>query len=283
MKTIGFIDYYLSEWHANNYPQWIREACERLGLQYTVAYAWGEQEISPVDGVSGADWCKQMGATQCATIEEVCEKSDALIVLAPSDPQKHLPYAKKVLAYGKPTYIDKTFTPNLSEAKAIFALGKQYGTPFFSTSALRYAEDLDAFSDARDLVILGGGGNFPEYVIHQVEMLVKLLKEPVRRVKVDCVGPHRQCCLETVSGNRAGLTFIPNHDFAISGKMPTEQPLYLTMSDGFFPRLIEDMLRFFENGEPPFDGRQTLEAMAIREALLIAEDANGTWIDVPAI
>ena len=24
MKTIGFIDYYLSEWHANNYPDWIK-------------------------------------------------------------------------------------------------------------------------------------------------------------------------------------------------------------------------------------------------------------------
>ena len=24
MKTIGFIDYYLDEWHANNYPAWIR-------------------------------------------------------------------------------------------------------------------------------------------------------------------------------------------------------------------------------------------------------------------
>ena len=23
---IGFVDYYLDEWHANNYPQWIREA-----------------------------------------------------------------------------------------------------------------------------------------------------------------------------------------------------------------------------------------------------------------
>ena len=23
---IGFIDYFLDEWHANNYPQWIKEA-----------------------------------------------------------------------------------------------------------------------------------------------------------------------------------------------------------------------------------------------------------------
>lgn len=29
MKKIGFIDYYLSEWHANNYPIWIKEICEK--------------------------------------------------------------------------------------------------------------------------------------------------------------------------------------------------------------------------------------------------------------
>ena len=23
MQTIGFIDYFLDEWHANNYPEWI--------------------------------------------------------------------------------------------------------------------------------------------------------------------------------------------------------------------------------------------------------------------
>jgi hypothetical protein len=25
MKKIGFIDYFLDEWHAENYPQWIEE------------------------------------------------------------------------------------------------------------------------------------------------------------------------------------------------------------------------------------------------------------------
>ncbi len=283
MKTIGFIDYYLSEWHANNYPQWIKEACDQLGLEYTVAYAWGEQMISPVDGIDSAAWCERMGVTLCGTIDEVCEKSDVLVVLAPSDPERHLSYAEKVLSYGKPTYIDKTFAPNLNEAKAIFALGERYGTPFFSTSALRYATELDAFEGAHGLMIVGGGGNFPEYVIHQVEMAVTLLREPVRRAKVDCVGPQRLCCLETVSGDRVGMVFIPDHGFAVCGETAEGRTLYREASDGFFPRLIEDMLRFFESGVPPFDGKQTLEAMAIREALLTAEARAGAWVELPSI
>ena len=62
MKKIGFVDYYISEWHANNYPKWIAEACERLGVEYKVAYAWAELDVSPVDGLTTDDWCKKFGA-----------------------------------------------------------------------------------------------------------------------------------------------------------------------------------------------------------------------------
>ena len=31
MIKVGFIDYYLDEWHANNYPAWIKAAAEKLG------------------------------------------------------------------------------------------------------------------------------------------------------------------------------------------------------------------------------------------------------------
>ena len=32
---IGFIDYYLDEWHANNYPQFLREATNSRSLMLT--------------------------------------------------------------------------------------------------------------------------------------------------------------------------------------------------------------------------------------------------------
>ena len=116
MKKIGFIDYYLSEWHANNYPAWIKEKCAELGLDYEIAYAWGEIEVSLRDGKTNTEWCEANGVELCKTMEEVCEKSDVLLILAPSDPDRHLIYATTALRYGKPTYIDKTFAPNLVDA-----------------------------------------------------------------------------------------------------------------------------------------------------------------------
>ena len=134
MKTIGFVDYYLSEWHANNYPIWIREICERTGKQFCVKYAWAERDISPVDGRSTDEWCKAFGVEKCDTIEELCEKSDYILVLAPSNPETHLRFAEKVLPFGKRTYIDKTFAPDDQTAQKIFAIAQKYSTPFFSSS-----------------------------------------------------------------------------------------------------------------------------------------------------
>ena len=146
MKKIGFVDYYISEWHANNYPKWIKEISAELGEDFEVCYAFAEMDISPVDGVTTDEWCKKMGVERCDIVGELCEKSDFIMILAPSNPEKHLGYCKEAFKYGKLTYVDKTFAPNSEIAEEIFALGERYGTKFFSTSALRYAEELSDIS-----------------------------------------------------------------------------------------------------------------------------------------
>ena len=165
MKKIGFVDFFISEWHANNYPAWIDNAAKELGEDYKVCYAWAEDYVSPVDSVNTDEWCEKFGVERCATIEELCEKSDYIVVLSPSNPEKHLAYAKAVLPYGKPTYIDKTFACNCAEAEEIFAIAEKYGTPFFSTSALRYATELEGICPEKTLDITGGGRLFSEYCI----------------------------------------------------------------------------------------------------------------------
>ena len=268
MKTIGFIDYYLSEWHANNYPQWIREANERLGTDYRVAYAWGELETSPKYGETSAQWCERNGVTLCATLEELCEKSDVLLILAPSDPERHLSYAQVALRYEKPTYIDKTFAPCLSDAEKIFSLGAQYHTPFFSTSALRYAEELQELTDTSKLIITGGGGNLPEYLVHQVEMAVLLLNDPAEQAEVRCQGGQVFCHVTTRHGKEVTFLYAPKMPFTLTAEAADGTPLYRAVKSDYFRNLIADILRFYETGKPSFDSAQTLEVMRIRDMIL---------------
>ena len=65
---IGFIDYYLSEWHANNYPKFFSDASDG---EITVGSAYGEIP-SPITGMTSAQWCEQYGGMDRATVGDRC-------------------------------------------------------------------------------------------------------------------------------------------------------------------------------------------------------------------
>lgn len=272
MKTVGFVDYCLDEWHANNYPAWIEEANKILGTDYRVTYAWAEKEL----GIGTAAWCEKFGATPCATVEELCEKSDVIFILAPSNPEKHLEYARRVFPCGKRVYVDKTFAPDHKEAEEIFAIAKQYGTPFFSTSALRYATELDEIGSVRHLMVTGGGGNLPEYIIHQAEMAVKLTGIHSASVNVSAQGEQRVISVkgEGRDGKPVDITFLfaPALPFLVCAETVEGNSRYRAIKSGFFVLLLTDILRFFESGIVSFDTEETLAVMALRDAILAANN-----------
>ena len=269
MKKIGFIDLYLSEWHANNYPAWIDEQSKKLGLDYKVTYAWAEQDVSPRDGVTTEQWCENNGVIRCDTLEEVCEKSDVIIILAPSNPETHLGYAEKVLSYGKRTYIDKTFAQNEKEAKAIFEIGEKYGTPFFSTSALRYADGLSDLAGSDSIIVTGGGSNLPEYFVHIAEITVKIMGLNSFSVTAYKNGTQTVFRVTYKDGRDATLIYGKAMPYTVySAKGDNEQ--LVNLGGNFFNGLISDILNFFETGETSFSPEDTLEVIRLRDAALQA-------------
>ena len=283
MKKIGFVDYYLSEWHANNYPTWMAEACERLGLDYKIAYAWAEQDVSPVDGRSTEEWCREFGVEKCETLAQLCEKSDVIVVLAPSNPETHLRFAEEVLKYGKRTYIDKTFAPDLATAKKIFALGEQYGTPFFSSSALRFATELGEYENCRQIFVTGSGATIEEYIIHMIEMAVKKLGLGAEKIMAERYGAQTFLHIAYGDDRVANMIFarsLPYSLYMSDGEPKGVRPVTTTVQSKFFDGLIEDILKFFETGTISFDVAETLEVMKLREGAVLAEQRMGEWIDL---
>ena len=278
MKTIGFIDYFLSEWHANEYPAMIRKYNEKNGTDYQVKYAWGE--ITSPNGMTTEGWCEEYGAQPCASIEEVCEKSDFVVVLAPSNPEKHLAYAKAVFACGKNPYIDKTFAPDYATAKAIFDLANEYGVQFFSSSALRYASELNAYMGTANTVFTtGGGSNFDEYIIHQIEMAVKCLGVGAEQVRYTKNADQEWVEVAYANGKVAKMMFAPCMPFAVT-VADENGSNYLPIESAFFDGLIADILHFFATGEKSFDGAQTLEVIKIREGAIQAKSKVGVWVKI---
>lgn len=278
MKKIGFVDYRIDEWHANHYPEWIKNASEELGLDYEVSYAYASENAPGLRTTE--QWCRDFGVTHCATIDELCEKSDVLLVLAPSNPETHLDFAKAVLKYSKPTYIDKTFAPDTKTALEIFSVADKFNTPLFSSSALRYGTELSEFSDAKNIITCGGGSNAPEYIIHQAEMVIKLLDDEPVMFKAEKQGA--QCIFRAKFKNGASASMIYGSSlmFAVCAEDKNSKEKKSAIKSDVFAALIRDILNFYETGNPSFDRNQTVNVMKLREGALRALETPETWIQL---
>lgn len=264
MKKIGFVDYYLSEWHANNYPAWISE----IDPEFSVAYAWAECDVSPVDGVTTDEWCRKFGASRCGTIGELCEKSDFIIILSPDNPENHLRYAEEVFPCGKPCYMDKTFAPDAETARKIFALAERYGVKLFSSSALRFADELSSIRENVRSVTVSGGGRFDIYLIHFVEIAVRLMGADVESVTAFSVTQNTSLALRYRDGRVAVLNLYrakgaPGFEVAPEWGEDGFRAPYIRIGNDFFKRLIAAILAMFRGGDVPVDPAETITVMGI--------------------
>lgn len=278
MKKIGFIDYYLDEWHANNYPKWIREAS---GDQMGVAYAYGD--IEPEKGITNEQWCKDNGVEQAGSIEELIEKSDYVVVLSPDNPEQHERLSELPLKSGKRLYIDKTFCNTRAGAMRMFELASKYNTPMYSTSALRFAKELDGVArETIDMVNMRGPGPFSIYSIHQFEPIVSLMgPEPVRIMSVGTtVSP--AMVIEFEGGRRAVMShFGWECPFSVGINYASGNAMVINELTDYFPRFIKNMVNFFETGDVKVPSKQTIAVISLRESGYKALEKPGMWVDIP--
>ncbi|MDR1902527.1 MAG: hypothetical protein LBQ88_09640 [Treponema sp.] len=284
MKAIGFIDYYLDEWHANNYPAWIQKSPANEGA-FKVAYAWGERK-SP-GGVTSESWCKKNKVSLCASIEEVCEKSSVLIILAPDNAEKHLEYAQKVLPFGKRTYIDKTFTPTLKEALEIFAIGKKFKTPLCSSSALRFASEIAEYKgNAKSVITLGAGPSYATYAVHQFEIITKVMGTGAEKIMAVQDGLNISFVIAYSDGRRAVYNQLINSIVPFTAGIEAKKAKgvdFRPVTSDFFKSFVDALLRFFETGKPLADKKETLSIIALIEAGDKALKKTGRWVKVEAV
>lgn len=279
MKTIGFIDYYLDEWHANHYPEWIAKASDG---QMRVAYAYGMKDSDK--GLTNRAWCDKNGIQLLDTIEEVVEKSDYLIVLSPDNPEQHERLADLPLRSGKPVYIDKTFAPDRASAIRMFELAEKHGTPMYSSSALRYAEEyVRADKDGIAAISSAGPGRYENYSIHQIEPIVSLMGCEVRRVMY--IGNESSPALlyEFSDGRQASIRhFGWECPFSLAVQYRSGRAAVLSPNSDFFAAFIRDLVQFFVSGRPTVDRRETIAVITMIEYGFQAAQKPFQWVELPS-
>ena len=280
MKTIGFIDYYIDEWHSNNYPAFFADTVYGKDFKVTLAY---EQAPHP-ERRALDQWCKDMNIAPAASPEEVVDNCDYILVLAPNNSEKHEELAEYALASGKPVYIDKTFAPGLAAARRLFERAKKYNTPLMSTSALRYSKSVIECKTPGECEFFcgfGGGLWFDVYAVHQVEQMVALCGTDVEKVIVNCCGNGRFADVVYRNGRLGRVNYETYIDYMSTVRKEDGKMIFDSLQgDKYFKRLMESIAEFFVTGKPSVDPEQTCTVCAIVEALRIAEKTPGEWVNV---
>ena len=279
-KKIGFIDLFIDEWHANNYPKWIRESA--LGSEFDVALAW--EKYTPAGKKELKAWCAEQNVTPASSIEEVVEKCDCICVLAPSNPEVHEELAELPLKSGKPVYVDKPFAPNRAAAERMFELSAKYNSPLMSSSALRYGDELIELQQKNIGPVFvstcGGGGNFPEYAIHQIEMIVSLLGTGAKELQVCGDDKRLTVAMRYDDGRLANMNYSAFWGFNLNAAAEGEAVAQLNTMSNIFPNLLQKILEFYKSGENPIPVAETIEIASILDAVVKGMGSYGSWIKI---
>jgi len=281
MRKIGFIDHYINEWHADNYPRMIAESA--FAGKFEVALAWEETSVEgrkPID-----QWCAEMGIPKAESIEQVIDECDCLIVLSPDNPERHEDLSLLPLASGKPVYVDKPFADSLASGKRMVERAKSSNTPLMSSSALRFDSTVtNALAQIGDspvnFVSTRGPGVFAIYGIHQIEPLVTLMGTGAKRV-MQCGNEATKLMVIDYGDDRRGaVNLIPNCPFQFDANYGDGGIVVVNEMQDYFARFIDAMLGFFETGESPIPIEQTLEVTALIEAGSEALKTLDVWVEV---
>jgi hypothetical protein len=236
------------------------------------------------------------GVEIVGSIEELVGKVDA-VLLESVDGRPHLAQVRPVLKAKKRVFIDKPFAASYADACEIVRLSRESGTPFFSSSSLRYANDVIALKNNDKLGgILGALAFSPSptephhsdlfwYGIHGVEMLYTLMGpgcESVTRTNsagVDVVtGKWKDGRLGTFRGIRDGKQDYGAVAFGAKGNAGAMPPL----KSDYRPMLVE-IVKFFQTGVAPIQAEETLEIMAFMEAADLSKARGGAPVALKEI
>jgi predicted dehydrogenase len=264
MPNIVFIDHDIDNYHANTFADLLAEGDSGFRLAGVFA---NRKDNLPA-------WAEKRGVPAFESVEAMASVADYVMVLAPSNPETHLELCRRAFSLGKPTYVDKTFAPDLATAKQIFCKADQQGVPIQTSSVLRYTEVQDYCRSAatrapRSINMWASGGDFDEYVIHPIEQVVSLMGPEIHEIAVTEISGYRRIDLG-FSGNRsASIHMHVNHNTPFLTVVTNDEETKAIEVNGgrLFASGLNGILAFFRNPTDPIDRQETLAIMKVLEIL----------------
>ncbi len=270
--------------------QWVEGARVVIGCP-------GQSELAPQRIPGYVEEIKKLGIPLVEKPTDMIGKIDGLL-LCSLEGGVHLERAIPFLEKGIPLFIDKPFTCGRKDALALAEISRKHNTPVFSSSSLRYAEEVvrllaDTPPEERVGAATWGPASLSEmpgknpglfhYGIHAAEMLYALMGPGCVRVQAihqnetdQVTGIWSDGRIGTLRGLRTG-----NQGFGLTlfGKKAIKSQGVGTGT--IYRELLKKMVIFFQTKKAPVDLAETVELMAFLEAANSSAANHGTVVELP--
>jgi predicted dehydrogenase len=249
------------------------------GFKVTAAYPYGSRDIeSSASRIPQyTEDIKKYGVKITGSIDELLKETD-VILLETNDGRLHKEQALQVIKARKTLFIDKPVTASLKDAIAIFDAAKKNNVPVFSSSSLRFSQDVQDIASGKTIGKVLGAHTYapctiekthPDlfwYGIHGVETLFTVLGRGCKQVvrsyqeETDVVtGIWKDGRIGTFRGTRNG-----QYDYG--GTAYGEKGNTNFSAHGGYEPLLKEIIKFFRTGVAPVDPQDTIEICAFMEA-----------------
>ncbi|MCA9068132.1 MAG: hypothetical protein KDA84_04380, partial [Planctomycetaceae bacterium] len=210
--------------------------------------------------------------------------------------QSHLEGARPFLEAGLPTFVDKPFACHWADAQAMADLAKDNGALLWSSSALRFADEVQTlmtqgsqFGDVQGVMTFGpairaeGNPGLLHYGIHAAELLFTLLGDGwesvscLHRPDVDLVtAKFADGRIGSLRGTRAGSSAYGFTAFCENGVVHR-----LVSTQFAYRNLCQAIVDSFQSGQPTVPLETTLQLIRFLLATLESEQSDGQEIVCP--
>ncbi len=257
------------------------------GARVVAAFKGGSQDVESsytrVDKFA-AEIEKDWGVEIVPDIKTLLTKVD-VVLLESVDGRAHLPQAREIFAAKKRVFIDKPLAATLEDAREIARLAAASGTPWFSSSSLRWSEIATTMKhpDATGVITWGPGPveathylDLSWYGIHAVEMLYTLLGPGCEEVS-RAAAPGADVVTGRWKDGRIGTVRLlrPSGGYGAVVFRPKEVVQSPAKSRSSYTPMLREIVKFFETGVPPVPNAETLEIFAFMDAAQRSKAAGG--------
>jgi len=274
-------------YHGRTFAALINEHDEEgYARQGWPAYATALSSRAHVSHVWDPDRAAAESLARLAGIENVADSPQEVVgsvdgvLIADDGTMQHQRAAEPFLKAGLPVFVDKPLSTDPAEARSIVGLARRHGAPFFSASALRFANELrDTDALRRQVgdittVVAVGVNELVFYGVHPLEAMVTVMGPGIESVRN--VGREGEAIVRLrFRDGRQGVMVVYEEGFAYTLELTVHGTgghvrIPITDSAGFYTNMLSAFLDMIETGVPPVEPGETLE---IIEALALAKES----------